>query len=187
MINLREFIDLFLTFARVGVFTFGGGYAMLPMLQREIVQNKGWVTDEELIDYYAIGQCTPGIIAVNTATFVGFKRKGVIGGAFATLGVIFPSVVIICVIASFLKKFSSIEVVQHAFAAIRVAVGVLILNSVAKMSKTTIKGVFGAFIAVMAFLAVSVFSFSPVVIVLTAAFLGITLPILKSLHKKGTE
>ncbi|MEA4816009.1 MAG: chromate transporter [Lachnospiraceae bacterium] len=184
---MKELIDLFLTFARVGVFTFGGGYAMLPMLQKEIVENKGWATDEELIDYYAIGQCTPGVIAVNTATFIGLKRKGIIGGAFATLGVIFPSVVIICVIAAFLKKFSSVEVVQHAFAAIRVAVGVLILNSVVKMSKTTVKGVWGVFVALAAFLAVTAFSASPVIVVLAAAFLGIGLPLLKSLRKKGEE
>ena len=97
--------DLFLTFARIGVCTFGGGYAMLPILQRELVENKQWATEGELADYYAVGQCTPGIIAVNTATFVGRGVAGVAGGVVATLGLVFPSIVIIMVIAAFLKNF----------------------------------------------------------------------------------
>ena len=88
---MKELWSLFLTFAKVGVMTFGGGYAMLPILQREVVENKGWATDEELTDYFAIGQCTPGVIAVNTATFIGQKRAGIAGGIVATLGVVFPS------------------------------------------------------------------------------------------------
>ena len=92
---MNQYLDLFLTFAKVGVMTFGGGYAMLPILQREVVERKGWATEEELMDYFAIGQCTPGIIAVNTATFIGQKLNGVFGGIFATLGFVFPSLVII--------------------------------------------------------------------------------------------
>ena len=93
--DMKELLVLFLTFAKVGVMTFGGGYAMLPILQREVVENKGWATDEELTDYFAIGQCTPGVIAVNTATFIGQKQRGIAGGIVATLGVVFPSLVII--------------------------------------------------------------------------------------------
>ncbi|MBQ7193984.1 MAG: chromate transporter, partial [Synergistaceae bacterium] len=93
------FADLFITFCRIGVVTFGGGYAMLPILQREIVENKKWGTDEELADYYAIGQCTPGIIAVNVATFIGRKIAGIPGGIVATLGVVFPSLLIIAGLA----------------------------------------------------------------------------------------
>ena len=92
--NLKKLLDLFLTFARIGGLTFGGGYAMLPMLQKEVVENRGWATEEELADYFAIGQCTPGVIAVNTATFVGYREAGILGGVMATLGVIFPSLVI---------------------------------------------------------------------------------------------
>ena len=95
---MRELLDLFFTFARIGGLTFGGGYAMLPMLQKEVVERRGWATNEELMDYYAIGQCTPGIIAVNTATFIGNKTRGVVGGVVATLGVVFPSLVIITII-----------------------------------------------------------------------------------------
>ena len=106
---MNIYLDLFLTFARVGVCTFGGGYAMLPVLQREVVEKKSWATEDELLDYYAVGQCTPGVIAVNTATFVGFRHKGNLGGIVATLGVVFPSILIIGLIAAFcgsLLKFS---------------------------------------------------------------------------------
>lgn len=114
--------DLFLTFAKVGVMTFGGGYAMLPILQREVVETKGWVTEEELMDYFAIGQCTPGVIAVNTATFVGQKTKGILGGIIATIGVVFPSLIIISLLAGVIEAFSHLTIVQHAFGGIRVCV-----------------------------------------------------------------
>ena len=117
--------ELFYTFAKVGVMTFGGGYAMLPILQREVVENKGWATEEELADWFAIGQCTPGIIAVNTATFVGQGLAGSIGGIVATLGVVFPSLIIITVIAAFIQNFAHLAIVQNAFAGIRVCVCVL--------------------------------------------------------------
>ena len=105
---MKLYIDLFFTFAKVGVMTFGGGYAMLPILQREVVENKGWATEEELMDYFALGQCTPGIIAVNVATFIGQKLTGILGGIIATLGVAFPSVVIISMLAGVIEAFSHI-------------------------------------------------------------------------------
>ena len=117
---MKQYWELFLAFARVGVMTFGGGYAMIPILEREIVDKHGWATEEELMDYYAVGQCTPGIIAVNTATFIGYKLLGAPGGIVATLGVIFPSVVIITVIAGVLKTFAEVPAVKSAFAGIRV-------------------------------------------------------------------
>lgn len=137
---MNIYLDLFLTFAKVGVCTFGGGYAMLPILQREVVEKKGWATDEELTDYFAIGQCTPGIIAVNTATFIGHKYKGIFGGILATLGVVFPSLIIITIIAAFLQNFASYPVVAHALAGINAAVVALIAVSVVKLGKTTLKG-----------------------------------------------
>ena len=132
---MQVLIDLFLTFARVGVMTFGGGYAMLPILQREIVEKKGWATEDQLADYYAVGQCTPGIIAVNTATFVGSSQAGVIGGIIATLGLVFPSVVIITAIAAFLSNFMNLEIIAHAFNGVRAGVTALILASVIKLFK----------------------------------------------------
>lgn len=125
--------DLFLTFAKVGAMTFGGGYAMLPILQRELAENKGWATEDQLADYYAVGQCTPGVIAVNTATFVGSSQAGVAGGVFATLGLVFPSIVIILVIAAFLQGFMDIPWVVHAFNGVRAGVVALILSSVLKL------------------------------------------------------
>ena len=133
------YLDLFLTFAKVGVCTFGGGYAMLPILQREVVENKGWATEEELTDYFAIGQCTPGIIAVNTATFIGYKYKGILGGILTTLGVVFPSLIIITLIAAFLSNFAHIPAVQHALAGVNACVVALIASSVIKLGKSTVK------------------------------------------------
>ena len=166
-------ITLFLTFAKVGVMTFGGGYAMLPILQREVVENKGWATDEELTDYFAIGQCTPGVIAVNTATFIGQKRRGILGGIVATLGVVFPSLVIIAALAGVITTFSHLAWVQHAFAGIRVCVCVLIFNAVLKLWKGAVKDVWGLVIF-LAILALSVFTkLSPIIYVLAAAVAGL--------------
>ena len=120
--KLKQLFGLFGAFAVVGVTTFGGGYAMLPALQREVVEKRRWATEEEVMDWYAIGQCTPGVIAVNTATFVGQKQAGIWGGIFATLGVVFPSLVIIMIIAAFIQNFAHLPAVQNAFAGIRVCV-----------------------------------------------------------------
>ena len=130
--------NLFWTFAKIGVCTFGGGYAMLPILQRELVEKREWATEEELSDYFAIGQCTPGIIAVNTATFVGHKLKGAVGGVTATLGLVFPCLVIIMLIAAFLQNFAHLPVVIHAFNGVRACVCALILSSVLKLRKSTV-------------------------------------------------
>ena len=130
--------ELFYTFAKVGVMTFGGGYAMLPILQREVVENKGWATEEELADWFAIGQCTPGVIAVNTATFAGRKVLGNIGGVAATLGVVFPSLIIISLLAGVITTFAEVAWVKNAFAGIRVCVCVLIFNAVVKLWKKSV-------------------------------------------------
>ncbi|MDO5445246.1 MAG: chromate transporter [Eubacteriales bacterium] len=165
--------DLFFTFARIGVLTFGGGYAMIPMLERELVDKHGWTTNEELMDYYAVGQCTPGVIAVNTATFVGHKLAGNIGGIVASLGVVFPSFVIISVIAKILTNFADNQFVKSAFAGIRVCVCVLIFNSVVKLYKKAVvdKVTFAIFLCVI------VLSFflgiSPVIFVIISAILGV--------------
>lgn len=135
---MKEYLDLFFTFSKIGVCTFGGGYAMLPILQRELVDNKGWATEEELADYYAVGQCTPGVIAVNTATFVGYNQMGWLGGVVATLGVVFPCLVIIMAIAAFLSNFMHLDVVVHAFNGVRAGVVALIFSSILKLLKTSL-------------------------------------------------
>jgi len=169
------FLDLFLTFAKVGVMTFGGGYAMLPILQREVVEKKGWATEEELMDYFAIGQCTPGIIAVNTATFIGQKLKGVWGGIFATLGVVFPSVVIIALLAGVIEAFSHIMWVQHAFGGIRICVCVLILNAVVKLLKKAVIDKVTFVLFVLVALGSYFLSVSPIIFVLVAGLVGVLL------------
>ncbi len=177
---MKELFELFLSFAKVGVLTFGGGVAMLPLLQREIVDKKGWATQEELMDYYAIGQCTPGIIAVNAATFIGQKQKGILGGIFATLGMVFPSLVIISLLAGVIEAFSHLELVQNAFGGVRICVCVLIFNATLKLLKKAVidKFTFGVFAAV-AILGVLT-NISPVIFVLISAALGIIL-----FNKKG--
>ena len=155
--------DLFWTFAKIGVCTFGGGYAMLPALQREVVEKRAWATEEELTDYFAIGQCTPGIIAVNTATFVGQKQKGTAGGVIATLGLVFPSIVIIMVIAAFLQNFAHLPAVVHAFNGVRACVCALILSSVLKLRRTTIvdRATLVIFLAALALAVTGVFVTPP--------------------------
>ena len=172
---MKVLLRLFVAFARIGVMTFGGGYAMIPMLEREIVEKRGWASSEEIMDYYAVGQCTPGVIAVNTATFVGYSRAGVAGGIFATLGIIFPSLVIICVIAGILTNFAELQVVKSAFAGVRVCVCVLIFNAVAKLWKGAIKDKAALVLCLLVF-ALSVFlDLSPVLFVLLCATAGILL------------
>ncbi len=164
--------ELFSAFFTIGAMTFGGGYAMLPMLEREIVNKHKWATQEEILNYFAIGQCTPGVIAVNTATFVGYKTKGSIGGIVATLGVVAPSLVIITVIAMVLQNFMDIVWVQNAFAGIRVAVCALITASVIKLVKTNVKKYWHAALAVIAFVVVALFKLSPVYVVAACAVLS---------------
>ena len=165
--------SVFLSFAKVGVLTFGGGYAMLPMLQREIVDAHGWATEEELADYYAIGQCTPGVIAVNTATFIGQKLGGVACAAAATLGVIFPSLVIITVIAAVLRNFAALPVVRNAFAGIRVCVCALILNAVVKLWKKAVVDIPTAIIFLCVLALAVLTKLSPVIFVVAAALAGV--------------
>ena len=172
---LKKYCELFITFAKVGVMTFGGGMAMLPILQREVAENKGWATDEELTDYFAIGQCTPGIIAVNTATFIGQKQGGIMGGIVATFGVVAPSLVIITLLAGLISRFSHIAAVQHAFAGIRCCVCVLIFNAVLKLGRAAMRDLWcwGIFLCVLTLSLIT--EVSPVLYVLAAAVAGIAI------------
>ena len=173
---------LFWTFAKMGVMTFGGGMAMLPILQREVVDNKGWATEEELTDYYAIGQCTPGIIAVNTATFIGQKYDGALGGVVATLGVVFPSVVIISILAGLISNFADLAWVKNAFAGIQVCVCVLIFNAVTKLLKKSVVDKRTAVIFVLVLLGGLFLKLSPVWFVVGAVLAGV---ILKNLEARA--
>ena len=181
-------ISLFLTFAKIGVMTIGGGLTMLPLLEREIVEKHGWATEDELLDYYAIAQCTPGIIAVNTATFVGSKQRKAAGGTVATLGMVFPSIVIITVIAAVLAEFAENPVVQNAFLGIRAAVCALMLNTVWKLAKKSVKNTLTGIVAAVVFLGMLLLNVSPVVYVLVAAATGVLLQAqTKENEKKAAE
>lgn len=170
---MRELLELFLTFAKVGVMTFGGGYAMIPILEREVVDKRGWATGEELMDYYAVGQCTPGVIAVNTATFIGRKRAGVPGGIAATVGVVLPSLIIICVIAGILTNFADNPAVKSAFAGIRVCVCVLIFNAVVKLWKKAVPDKAALVLCLAVFILSMILDVSPAVFVVLCASAGI--------------
>lgn len=180
---MNEYLDLFLTFSRIGGLTFGGGIAMLPMLEKEIVNKKNWASSEELLDYFAIGQCTPGIIAVNVATFVGYKRKGILGGVISTLGMITPSILIILAIAYFLEPYMTLPLVQSAFAGIRVGVAAIIVNAVVSLYKKGVKNAFSFLLFLLSFIMVSLFDLSPVTVVIMAILLGIV----KTLYERGKQ
>lgn len=170
---MKQLWELYRTFFVAGMFTFGGGYAMLPIIQKIVVEEKNWATDEEIADYYAIGQCTPGIIAVNTSTFVGEKVAGIAGGITATLGFASPSVIVVTLIAMFFQNFAQYEAVQNAFECVRICVCVLVLQAVIKIAGSGVRGVFAALIF-LAVLIVSIFTdVQPFVLVLASAVLGI--------------
>lgn len=181
---MKELLKLFLTFAKIGATTFGGGYAMLPMFQRELSDRHGWVTEDEIFDYYAISGCTPGVIAVNVATLTGYKLRGTLGAIFATLGVISPSIVIITLIAALLTGFAGNEYVIHALAGVRVSVCALVAVYIWKMIKKGVRdlitlAVFTAALAVAVFLPVS-----PVYIVAGAGLLGVILSFILPMKKE---
>ncbi len=169
--KIRKLGELYVSFFKIGGLTFGGGLAMLPMLQREVVEDRKWCTEEEILDMYAIGQCTPGIIAVNTATYVGYKQSGFIGGLFATLGIISPSILIICLIASILQNFLHLPAVVHALSGIRIVVCALMLNTVVTMAKKGIKDALGAILFAGGFILAC---FTPVPTALIIVIAGIT-------------
>ena len=177
--------DLFLTFAKMGAITFGGGMAMLPILQREVVYTRHWATEEELIDYYAIGQCTPGIIAINTSTFIGQKRAGILGGIVATLGMAFPSLVFISVIAGLISNFSDIAAVRNAFAGVQVCVCVLIFNATMKLLKKSVIDYRTAIIFALVLAGSVAFNLSPVWFVLASAAAGAGLKAFEIRGKKS--
>ena len=178
--NRTTYAKLFTTFAKIGVTTFGGGYAMLPMLQREIVINNGWCTDTDLLDYFAVGQCTPGIIAINTATFIGYKQRGIAGGIVATLGMVFPSIVIITIVFSILEAFQENFYVQSALKGIQTAVCALITLSVIKLAKKSIVDIPTLIICIATLLGMILFSISPVLFIIAGAVLGIAISIIKT-------
>lgn len=169
---MKELWKLYRVFFSIGICTFGGGYAMLSLLQRVIVEQYHWATEEELMDYYAIGQCTPGIIALNTSTFIGYKCRKLPGAIAATLGFLSPSILIIVLIAAFMTNYASLPVVKHAFAGIRICVCALILDAVLKLGKKSIVDKFSVIIF-LAIVALSAFTgISTIILVIGAGVVG---------------
>ena len=168
----KTYASLFASFFKIGLVTFGGGLAMLPILKRDLVDSKGWLTEDEILDYFAIGQSTPGVIAVNVATFVGYKRAGVIGSIFSTSGIVFPSLIIISLIAAFVSNFNELVWVQKALKGINVAVSVLLVKAVFSFGKKTVFDLCTFLIAALSFVLMFVFKVQGVWIVIGSAFLG---------------
>ena len=170
---IKDLIDNYLIFFRMGAVTFGGGYAMLPILRREVVQNHKWMTEEDIMDFYALSQGIPGIIAINVSVFIGYKQRGLLGGIAAALGMVSPCIIIISIISFFLSNFQDNPYVKRALAAISVCVAALILDAVVAMWKKGVKDVIGIIICfVMLFL--NIFSsISPILLIIVCAFIGI--------------
>lgn len=173
--KIKKLFDLFFSFAKIGTFTIGGGLAMMPMMQAELIEKRKWITDEELIDYYAVGQSTPGIVAVNVATFVGYKQMGILGGVFATFGMITPSLVIIMFLASFINSINDYPFVQKALKGINVAVAALLTSTIINFMKKTIKNIVNAIFMMISFLLVFVFKLPSFWIILCALAIGVIL------------
>ena len=184
---MKKLLQLYWIFFKLGIVNFGGGYALLPLLQKELVENYKWATDEEVIDYYAIGQCTPGAIAVNVSTFIGYKVKGVLGGIAATLGFISPAFLIIFVIATILSNFSDIPQVQSAFKAIRVCVFVLILSAILKLRKKSVFDIVTIITSALVFVFATFTDIPLFVFVVIAGALGIIYNIIKQKNLIKTE
>ena len=169
---MKSLINLFVIFFKMGAVCFGGGYALLPIIKREIVEKYQYATEEDVADYFAIGQCTPGVIAANVATFIGHKQKGVLGGIIATLGFVTPSIIIISVIAAFLQNFAELDIIKHAFGGIRICVCALIINAVLTFGKKSVIDVVTALLCVAVFV-LSVFTdISPAVLVIICGIIG---------------
>ncbi len=170
--KLKRMLSLFLTFLKIGGFTFGGGYAMIPLIQKEVVDNKKWVTDDDILEIIAIAESTPGPIAINSATFIGYKTCGFWGSFCATFGVVLPSFVIIMIIAFLLSGFAEITAVKYAFFGIRAGVLALLLKSFWGMFKKCPKNAVAYSVAAAAFLA-SILSLNTLIIIVSAAIIGL--------------
>ena len=181
---LKKLFSLFLTFAKIGGITFGGGLTMLPLLTREIVEKKKWSTEQELLDYYAVGQCTPGIIAVNTATFIGYYQAGVLGGIFATLGMVAPSIVIITIVASLLQSFMDYPIVASALTGINAVVCALLSHTVITLARKSLVNVISVVLFIIGLVACFVFDITPILLVVFGGVVGVIYNKIKGVKAK---
>ncbi len=180
----KKLLMLFLTFAKIGSITFGGGLTMLPLLTREIVEKRKWATEQELLDYYAVGQCTPGIIAVNTATFIGYYQAGILGGIFSTLGMVTPSIIIITIVASVLQTFMDYPVVASALSGINAIVCALLAHTVITLGKKSLVNVISVVLFIIGLIACFVFDVTPILLVLFGGVVGVICGKIKEVKTK---
>ena len=183
---MKELLNLFYVFARIGAFTFGGGYAMLPIIQKELVEKRGYATEDEIIDYYAIGQLTPGVIAVNVSTFIGYKKKGLIGAIFSTTGLVFFPVIIITLIAAVLTSFADNYYVQCALTGIRAAVLGMVVKTIIQMAKKGAIDIFTWIIMIVSFI-LMLLGAQAVFVVIGAALFGLVIKNIKDKCKKEEQ
>ena len=169
----KRLLPLFLTFMKIGGFTFGGGYAMIPLIQKETVENKKWISDDDILEIIAIAESTPGPIAINSATFVGYRTAGVLGAMLATLGVVLPSFVIITLISFVLTQFQELRAVQYAFYGIRAGVLALIVKAFVSMYKKCPKGIVSYIVMVFAFVCAAIFDLNVMVVIICSAVFGL--------------
>ena len=177
--NWRSYPPLFLSFLKIGLFTFGGGYAMIPLIQRETAQKRQWIKEEELLDIIAVAESTPGPIAVNCATFIGWRTAGVLGAICATLGVVLPSFVIIFAVSFFLRQFESLALVKYAFVGIRAGVLALVLKALISMFCQCDKGWFPYAVMIGGFLLVAVLKSNVLLVIASAALAGVAVQLLR--------
>lgn len=183
----NKYFELYSAFFKIGAVTFGGGIAMLPVLSDELIKKRAWITDNELLDYYAVGQSTPGIIAVNVATFVGFKRGGILGGILATLGVITPSVLIILILANLIDSIEQFPIVQKALKGINVAVCALVLDATTNFAKKSVKGILSFCLLAASFCLIFFFNVPSYFIILGSGFLGAVVYFIKRKIQKSKQ
>lgn len=181
---VKKLLSLFWAFAKIGAITFGGGLTMLPLLTREIVEKRKWATEQELLDYYAVGQCTPGIIAVNTATFIGYYQAGILGGIFATIGMVTPSVVIIVIVASVLQQFMEYEIVASALMGIRAVVCALLSHTVITLAKKSLVDVVTVVLFITGLVLCFVFNVTPIIVVVIGGIAGVLIGKIKEVRSK---
>lgn len=168
-----KLLKLFTTFFKIGLFTFGGGYAMIPLIQRETVEKQKWISDDDILEVIAIAESTPGPIAINSATFIGYKVAGILGSAFATFGLVLPSFIIIFIISTVLKQFQDIAVVQYAFFGIRAGVLALVIKAFWNMYLKMPKIGLSYFIAVGAFIFTGLFDINILIVIIASGLLGV--------------
>ena len=185
--KLLELWQLYFTFFKIGAVTFGGGLAMLPILERTLIDKLKWTTKEDLMDYYAIGQVTPGIIAVNVATFIGFNKQGILGGIVATVGVVTPSIIIISILAKFISNFSEILWVQKALTGINVAVAALLTKAVWQFCRKSVKNIWGFLILILSFAVIFFLKLSSVLVIITSALIGILIFLAENRKNKKSQ